>query len=101
MPKNARAILPDTSNVPLDLSCVTIARRDFTVLIIHTCDALKFEINTFIQPFANFIKRCLSRPQVDACVLAFLCNRGNWNTQAHTGRIVVDCAAHSKNIRVS
>ena len=43
----------------------------------------------------------LSRPQVDACVLAFLRNRGNWNTQAHTGRIVVDYAAHSKNIRVS
>ena len=33
-----------------------------------------------------------SRPQVDACVLAFLRNRGNWNTQAHTGRIVVDKA---------
>ena len=31
MPKNARAILPDTSNVPLDLSCVTIARRDFMI----------------------------------------------------------------------
>ena len=30
--------------------------------------------------------------------LAFLRNRGNWNTQAHTGRIVVDNAAHSKNI---
>ena len=43
----------------------------------------------------------LSRPQVDACVLAFLRNRGNWNTQAHTGRIVVNYAAHSKNIRVS
>ena len=43
----------------------------------------------------------LSRPQVDACVLAFLRNRGNWNTQAYTGRIVVDYAAHSKNIRVS
>ena len=43
----------------------------------------------------------LSRPQVDACVLAFLRNRDNWNTQAHTGRIVVDYAAHSKNIRVS
>ena len=43
----------------------------------------------------------VSRPQVDACVLAFLRNRGNWNTQAHTGRIVVDYAAHSKNIRVS
>ena len=28
---NARAILPDTSNVPLDLSCVTIARRDFMI----------------------------------------------------------------------
>ena len=63
VPKNARAILPDTSNVPLDLSCVTIARRHFmigfsyfTVLINHTFDALKFEIKTFIQPFANFIK---------------------------------------------
>ena len=31
VPKNARAILPDTSNVPLDLSCVTIARRDFMI----------------------------------------------------------------------
>ena len=29
VPNNARGILPDTSNVPLDLSCVTIARRDF------------------------------------------------------------------------
>ena len=29
--KNARAILPDTSNVPLDISCVTIARRDFMI----------------------------------------------------------------------
>ena len=33
--------------------------------------------------------------------LAFLRNRGNWKTQAHTGRIVVDYAAHSKNLRVS
>ena len=33
--------------------------------------------------------------------LAFLRNHGNWNTQAYTGRIVVDYAAHSKNIRVS
>ena len=63
VPKNARAILLDTSNVPLDLSCVTIARRDvmiglsyFTVVIIHTFDALKFEIKTFSQPFANFLK---------------------------------------------
>ena len=31
VPKNARAILPDTSNVPLDMSCVTIARRDFMI----------------------------------------------------------------------
>ena len=32
VPKNARAILPiPTSNVPLDLSCVTIARRDFMI----------------------------------------------------------------------
>ena len=31
VPKNARAILPDTSNVLLDLSCVTIARRDFMI----------------------------------------------------------------------
>ena len=31
VPKNARAILPDISNVPLDLSCVTIARRDFII----------------------------------------------------------------------
>ena len=31
VPKKARAILPDTSNVPLDLSCVTIARRDFMI----------------------------------------------------------------------
>ena len=31
VPKNARAIMPDTSNVPLDLSCVTIARRDFMI----------------------------------------------------------------------
>ena len=52
--------------------------------------------------FQHDIKRVpLSRPQVDACVLACLRNRGNWNTQAHTGRIVVDYAAHSKNIRVS
>ena len=57
-----RAILPDTSNVPLDLSCVTSAHRDFTiglssftVVIIHTFDCLKFEIKPFIQPFANFI----------------------------------------------
>ena len=63
MPKNARTILPDTSNVSLDLSCVTIARRDFmvglsyhTVLIILTSDDLKFEIKTFIQQFSNFIK---------------------------------------------
>ena len=28
---NARAIFPDISNVPLDLSCVTIARRDFMI----------------------------------------------------------------------
>ena len=46
-------------------------------------------------------RKTLSRPQVDACVLAFLRNRGNWNTQAHTGRSFVDYAAHSKNIRVS
>ena len=65
VPKNARAILPDTRNVPLNLSCVTIARLDFMIgfhlftdLIIHTFDSLKFEIKTFIQPFANFIKRC-------------------------------------------
>ena len=64
VPKNARAILPDTSYVPLDLSCVTIARRDFmiglsylfTVLIFHTFDSSTFEIKTFIQPFANVIK---------------------------------------------
>ena len=31
VPKNARAILADTSNVPLDISCVTIARRDFMI----------------------------------------------------------------------
>ena len=31
VPKNARAILPDTSNVPLNLSCVTIARLDFMI----------------------------------------------------------------------
>ena len=31
VPKNARAILPDTINVPLDLSCLTIARRDFMI----------------------------------------------------------------------
>ena len=30
-PKNARAILPDTNTVPLDLSCVTTARRDFMI----------------------------------------------------------------------
>ena len=60
VPKNARAILPETSNVPLDLSCVTIARREFVVLIIHTLDALKFEIKAFIQPFANFIKGAYS-----------------------------------------
>ena len=34
VPNNARAILPDTSNVPLDLSCVTIARRDFMIGLI-------------------------------------------------------------------
>ena len=33
--------------------------------------------------------------------LRFLRNRGNWKTQAHTGRIIVDYAAHSKNLRVS
>ena len=32
--------------------------------------------------------------------LAFLRNRGNWKTQAHTGRIVVDYAANSNNLRV-
>ena len=67
-PKNSRAILPDKSNFPLDLSCVTIARRDFMIglssfysLLIHTFDSLKFEIKTFIQPFANFIKAAHSR----------------------------------------
>ena len=66
-PKNARAILPDTNTVPLDLLCVTTARRDFmiglsyfTVLIIHTFDASQFETKTFIQPFANFIKGAYS-----------------------------------------
>ena len=34
VPKNAREILPDTSNAPLDLSCVTIARRDFMIGLI-------------------------------------------------------------------
>ena len=48
------------------------------------------ESNTPIKP-AN----------VDACVLSFLCNRGNWKTQAHTGRLGVDYAAHSTNLRVS
>ena len=33
--KNARAILPDTSNVPLDLSCVTFARRDFMTGLLY------------------------------------------------------------------
>ena len=63
VPKNASAILSHTSTVPLDLSRVTIARRDlviglsyFTVLIIHTIDSFKFEIKTFIQPFANLLK---------------------------------------------
>ena len=46
-------------------------------------------------------KDALSRPWVDACVLAFLRNRGNWKTQSHTGRIVVYYAAHSNNLRVS
>ena len=61
--KNGRAILPDTNTVPLDLSCVTTAHRDFMIglssfysLIIHTFDALKFDIETCIQPFANFTK---------------------------------------------
>ena len=49
VPKNAHAILPDTSNVPLGLSCVT-------VLVIHSFDSLKFEIKTFIQPFSNCIE---------------------------------------------
>ena len=31
VPNYARAILPDTINVPLDLSCETIARRDFMI----------------------------------------------------------------------
>ena len=30
-PNNARAILPATNTAPLDLSCVTTARRDFMV----------------------------------------------------------------------
>ena len=55
-------------------ACDNIARRDFmiaidrpyachifTVLIIHTFDAFKFEIKTFIQPFGNFIKGALVR----------------------------------------
>ena len=44
----------------------------------------------------------INRPKAGhRSTLAFLRNRGNWKTQAHTGRIVVDYAAHSKNIRVS
>ena len=39
VPKKARVILPDTSNVPLDLSCVTIiiARRDFMIGLSSVC----------------------------------------------------------------
>ena len=33
--------------------------------------------------------------------LAFLRNRGNWKTQAHTGRLLVDYAALSNNRRVA
>ena len=32
-PNNARAILPDTNTVSLDLLCVTTARRDFMVVL--------------------------------------------------------------------
>ena len=58
---NARAILPDTSNVPLDLSCVTIARRDFMIGLssfysFNNSHFGFFEVKTFIQLFANFIK---------------------------------------------
>ena len=58
-------------------------------------------VNEILVEDIKYPWTALSRPQVDACVLAFLRNRGNWNTQTHTGRIVVDYAAHSKNIRVS
>ena len=62
VPKNARAILPDASNVPLHLSCVTIARRDFMIglsscysfnnshLILLNLKSKRLGI----QPFANF-----------------------------------------------
>ena len=33
-PKNARAILPDTNTVPLDLSCVITARCDFMIRLL-------------------------------------------------------------------
>ena len=64
VPNNTRAILPDTSYVPLDLSCVTIARRDFMIGLssfysFNNSHFWFFEIwnkNGFFQPFANFIK---------------------------------------------
>ena len=68
VPKNAHAILPNTSNVPLDLSCVAIASRDFMIGLSSVyCftnshfDSLKFEIIPFVQPFANLIKGAHSK----------------------------------------
>ena len=55
------AILSATSNVPLDLPCVTIARRDFMIGLSYFYSFNNshfgfFEIKTFIEPFADFIK---------------------------------------------
>ena len=43
----------------------------------------------------------LSRPQVDLAFQRICVNRRNWKTQAYTGRLVVDYAALSNNLRVS
>ena len=58
--QNARAILPGTSNVPFDLSCVTIARRDFMIGLssfysFNNSHFGCFEIKKFIQQFLYFI----------------------------------------------
>ena len=57
-----------------------------------------------VQNCQHYKKHTQSAPKADhRSTLASLRlrNRGNWKTQAHTGRLVVDYVAHSKNIRVS
>ncbi len=55
----------------------------------------------FLHHFLNLSGHFLSRPQVEPYVLAFRRKRGNWKTQAHTGRLSVDYAALSNNRCVS